>query len=143
MIELLPKIFLNGHRPSFYDTESATVIELSANLHGKMNELINEYNAFAERINTQFNEFITATNKDYEVFRTAMRQEFQDFIDVVNLKIQSQDKKIDDAVKYMKTNLAVYATQAVENALAQYGVEMSTTYDEETEALTFVYVKAE
>lgn len=41
-MELLPKIVIPDGRPSVYDTESATLLELVAKLHGAMNELISE-----------------------------------------------------------------------------------------------------
>ena len=98
MIELLPKIFLYGNRPSFYDTDSATVIELSANMHSKMYEMIDVYNKFRDSVNAQITEFINSTNQNYEVFQTAMRQEFQDFIDVINIKYDAQEQIIRDLI---------------------------------------------
>ena len=41
-MELLPKIVMPGTKPSIYDTESATAIEMVAKLYGVMNELISE-----------------------------------------------------------------------------------------------------
>ena len=41
-IQLLPKMYLHGNRPSFYDSDSVTVLELSAQMRGKMNELIDD-----------------------------------------------------------------------------------------------------
>ena len=88
MMELLPKLNLQNTIPSFYDTESVTVLELTSKLYGAMNELIKDYNNFVEETNNKITEFTEGTNENLETFETAMRQEFQDFIDVVNLKIE-------------------------------------------------------
>ena len=87
MIKLLPNWLLTGQRPAFYDTESVTVIELAANLQGKMNELINDYNAFVNTINATILDFMGQSKADQEAFEVAMRQEFQDFIDVIDMKV--------------------------------------------------------
>lgn len=87
MIQLLPKWNLHNKRPSFYDTDSVTMLELAAKLHGAMNEVIEAYNELEENINKQTGDFITETNQDREVFASALRQEFQDFIDIINLKL--------------------------------------------------------
>lgn len=143
MVELLPKIYLHGNRPSFYDSDSLTVLELSANLHGKVNELINDYNKFVDNTNKIIADFMNGEVEKREIFETALRQEFQDFIDIINLKIIEQDTKIDNAVKYMKTNLMDSALAIIEAALANEGIELSTNYDENTQALEFVYIRTE
>ncbi len=92
MINLLPKWNLHGNRPTFYDTDSVTMLELAAKLHGAMNELITEYNQFVENTNATIQNFIDSTNQDQETFETALRQEFQDFIDIVDLKLKAMEE---------------------------------------------------
>lgn len=98
MIELLPKWHLHGNRPSFYDCDSVTLLELASKLHGAMNELITEYNNFVDDVNARITEFMSETNSDQEAFEVAMRQEFQDFIDVINMKYDAQEQRIQDAI---------------------------------------------
>lgn len=105
-MNLLPHWVLTDKFPAFYDSESKTAIEQTARVYGAMQELITEYNKFVDSVNQHILDFENAAKKDYEIFTTAIRQEFQDFIDVVTLKIQSQDSIIEDAVSYMKTNLS-------------------------------------
>ena len=113
----LPRWVLTNSKPGFYDTESATAIEQTAKLYKAMQDLIDEYNSFAEKSNKIITDFIEGTQKDYEAFQVALRQEFQDFIDTIELKCLDQDRKIselnkviDDAVGYMKDNLGAYVT---------------------------------
>lgn len=104
-MRLLPHWVLSDKFPAFYDSESATAIEQTAKLYAAVNELIAEYNKFVDGVNLQIEEFIDSSHKDFETFTVGIRQEFQDFIDVVELKLKSQDKEIDDAITYMKSNL--------------------------------------
>lgn len=98
MIDILPKWILNTPRPCFYDVESATTIEMVSRLHGKMNELIGDYNKFVDEVNKKITDFMNDTTADRVVFETAMRQEFQDFIDVVNVKYNAQEQRIEKAI---------------------------------------------
>lgn len=114
-MHLLPHWVLTDKNPAFYDSESATAIEQTAKVYAAMQELITEYNKFADCVNSHIEEFINDTNADYEEFRTGVHQEFQDFIDTVELKMKSQDANIEDAINYMKTNLNSAITELVEH----------------------------
>ena len=89
MIPLLPKWNLMGNKPSFYDTDSKTLLELANTLHSKMNELIEDYNRFVDTINNTITEFTQGETQKREVFEVAIRQEFQDFIDIVDMKLKN------------------------------------------------------
>ena len=90
MIDNLPNWCLTNEQASFYDTESATAIEMAAKLYAKVNELINTQNTFTEETTIAFEEFKKAVNDNFNVFSTELRQEFQDFIDLIDLKIKNQ-----------------------------------------------------
>lgn len=139
----LPLWTLNQNKPSVYDTESATCIEMVAKLYGAMQELIDEYNGFATNVNKLIEEFTTGVNNDNEVFRTALRQEFQDFIDTVAMEVQSQDNKIDEAVRYMKDKIVSTTQTLVINALANEEITAKTSYNAETEELNFIFTEVE
>lgn len=97
MIPLLPKWYLNHNRPTFYDTDAGTMLELAGNMHGKMNEIIDDYNEFVESINNRIEEHLTDSETNWELFKTGLRQEFQDFIDAVDMKIANIEKNTDSA----------------------------------------------
>lgn len=99
MINLLPKWYLNENRPSFYDMDAGTMLELATSMHGKMNEVIDDHNQHSENIDKIINDFLTGQEQDREIFKTALRQEFQDFIDVINLKYNSQEDRIDAKIR--------------------------------------------
>ena len=135
MIPLLPKWNLHANRPTFYDTDSVTMLELAGRLHGSMNELITDYNSFVENVNKVITEFTNSTEKNNEVFETALRQEFQDFIDIINLKIKEQDLKVAKAVDDVKQEITEYINGKIEVQL-QYDPEneeinLVATYGEE------------
>lgn len=139
----LPHWCITDKHPALYDTESATAIEMTAKLYGAMNELISDYNKFVDGINENIDDFEKGILKDAEEFRVAMRQEFEDFIDVVELKLQSQDKEIADAIKYMKNNLEEGINKVVSDmiesgefndAIISSLTEITTAIDNETTA---------
>lgn len=104
-MNLLPHWVLTDKFPAFYDSESKTALEQTARVYGAMQQLITEYNKFVDNVNQHIAVFENAAKKDYEIFTTSIRQEFQDFIDIIDLKIKSQDSIISNAANYMRTNL--------------------------------------
>ena len=88
-MKLLPKWIMQDTQPAIYDAESVTNLEAIAKLRAAMNELITQFNAFVEEVNAKVDNFIAETTQDQEVFETALRQEFQDFIDLVELKLET------------------------------------------------------
>lgn len=116
-MQRLPHWVLPDKFPALYDTESATAIEMTAKLYGAMNGLIDEYNKFVDGVNAEIEKFESDTNKDNDTFKIAMAQQFQDFIDVVELKLQSQDKEIEDAFNYMKNNIAKTTADIIHSLL--------------------------
>lgn len=92
----LPKWNYTKGIPAFYDSESSTALEQTHKVYNKMNELVEEYNEFAEGVNSKIEEFIENQNQDYEEFKVGLRQEFQDFIDTIDLKVSDLEKMIDE-----------------------------------------------
>lgn len=111
----LPKWVLTNPRPSIYDSESATAIEMTAKLYGAMSELVDEYNLFTDKVNAEIEKFEKSTDADIELFKVSIRQEFEDFIGVVEMKLNEQDKDIADAVQYLQDNL----TTSIRKLLAE------------------------
>lgn len=152
MIPLLPRWNLRPNRPSFYDTDSGTILELASTLHKTMNSLIEDYNKFVDNVNNTITEFTTESEQDRETFEIAIRQEFQDFIDVVDLKItglnndyktftnqvnnsiSSQDNKIDGMI----ANQVPITQSIINDAVREAKIAIISSYDEETESLNIV-----
>lgn len=134
-MNLLPRWVIPNKYPALLDTESVTVLEQTSRLYGAMQELIEEYNAFVDATNEKITEFMESSDKNYELFTLAIRQEFQDFIDVIELKLQAQDKEIADAINYMKKNLNATVTALVEKSLEDGDFAIGLHYDEESHGL--------
>lgn len=96
MFPKLPKWFLPGNRPTYHDTESVTVIEAIARLHGTVNELIEVFNSCTDKITKEFDEFKASVISENQVFATAIRQEMQDFMDTVEIEIETLRKALED-----------------------------------------------
>lgn len=128
---LLPKWVLANKFPAIHDFESLTVIDQTARIYGAMNQLIEEYNAFADQINKSVEEFQTASEEDRKKFEIAMRQEFQDFIDAVDLKIRMMDQTIND----IEGNIEQITKDTVNKAINSGRLYVEESYDPETESL--------
>lgn len=114
----LPLWVLPFSKMAFNDAESSTAIEMTAKLYNSMKEFVSEYNRFAENTNKLIADFQTGTDKDIELFKVGIRQEFQDFIDVIELKYQSQDLELAEAVNFMKQNLSQYVLKHIDEMRA-------------------------
>ena len=125
----LPHWALTNLNPAFYDTESGNAIEQTARVYAKMNELVAECNNFIDKINTEIEKFEKSVDKNFELFATELRQEFQDFIDIIDLKIKSQDTVIDNAVDYMKTNLTETVNLLIEKMFDEGRIDAKALKD--------------
>lgn len=134
----LPKWVLTNPRPSIYDSESATAIEMTAKVYQAMTEMVDEYNKFAENVEKNLAQFEQETNADIGQFTVSLRQEFQDFIDVVEMKLQEQDKEIQDAYNYLVVNLRTTTQQAVSEEMAKGTLQVGMSYVDETESLNMI-----
>ncbi len=131
----LPNWRLTSRFPAFLDSESGTAIEMTSKVYGAMQELINEYNAFATEMEQKINDFEFTTKEDIETFKTSMRQEFQDFIDVVELKLEGYEGVLEEVEGFVRTNI----TSILNEALASGSLEINALYNEETEELNFTF----
>lgn len=111
----LPKWALPNNYPAFYDTESATAIEMTAKLYGAMSSFADEYNKFADDVNKVIEEFVAKGAEDYLVFQMKMEQLYSDFVKVVELKYQSQDVYLQGAVAQIIAELPVKLEETINN----------------------------
>lgn len=132
-ISLLPKMIFGVSQPTFYDTDKVTAIEASAKLHGKLNEIVEDYNKFVDETNKTIVDFVESTEQDLEVFEVALRQEFQDFIDTVNLKLLVGEGDLTDFEDLINRKCKEYLTAAI----ATNAIKVEAVYNEETESLDY------
>lgn len=157
MIGLMPPWALTNPQPAFLESESGSVLQQTAVMYAKVNELVESYNSFTQNINKEMQDFLDADAKSKEEHMTAIRQEFQDFIDVINLKVMelensmnayqkdmeswkaTQEQIIRNAENYMKNNIVSTTESVVNDALANETIYAKMKYDEETESLSLVF----
>ena len=163
MIPLLPKWHLMPNRPSFYDTDSKTLLELSSTLHSAMNNLIEDYNKFVDSVNNKITEFTESETQNREVFEVAIRQEFQDFINTVDLKLggfrtemnnykTAMDSKYSGFTSGVNTtiagmqrtlqdtiaNMEQITIDTVNQAIADGRIVVGVVYNDETEEMNII-----
>jgi len=125
-MQLLPHWRLTDPHPAFYDTESGSAIEQTAKVYAAMNELIKEYNAFVDSINTKITEYTAAEADDKELWRKSIRQEFQDFIDIVDLKVREIDNEFNRQKEYFDETVEK-TVENVKYQMREFVAEMKQT----------------
>ena len=120
-MNLLPPWALTNPFPAVFDIDSATVTEQTAKMYGAMNELIKEYNAFADAANKKLQEFTeteTAARKEFELAITKVMNDFRCCID-----------------QYLKLNLSETARTMLEEMIENGEITITQTYDPDAESL--------
>lgn len=138
MINQLPNWCLTNENPSFYETESATAIEMVAKLYAKMQELIEDYSFNNKNLMEIVEDFKKIITDNFNVFSVELRQEFQDFIDVIELKVKANDGKIEEAYDYLRLNFDQTAKNILNEMIQQGKIQLGLQYVEDTEALNII-----
>lgn len=121
-MQMLPKWVLPPTMPAVYDSESFTSLEMVAKVYGAMNGLIEEYNKFADQVNTEITAHVESETKNREEFEANVTK-------VMNQFICSMEA-------YLKTNLSDTAREYIDQLIAAGVFRVELLYDAATEALT-------
>lgn len=135
IIEKLPKWILTNPSPSFYETEGGTVLEQTAIMYKKVNEVIEAYNGMLDDINTTNEDFIKEQSARQEEFELKINQMIHDFTTLVNLQIKTQEAEIENAIEYMTSNLDEAITEVLPQVIEGKSLDIDFVYNEETEQL--------
>ena len=130
----LPEWIMTKGQPAFYDTESATAIEMVSKLHGAVNTLIEEYNKAV----IEFDTFEGTIEEKNECFKANIIAMMNDFIDAANMTHDLQSKEIEAAIEYMTTNINELAIDIVNKGLQDGSIVVNMMYDAAAEELAIV-----
>lgn len=144
-LQHLPHWVLTDTLPAFYDCESATAIQQTAKLYGKIQELITIYNDFVRDVNRYITEFEDGIIKDFNCFQNCVIKTMNDYIQSIDTKIELQDNNIQEAIDYMKNNLVSTITTLFNQAIASGDItaNLLETYDSNDESLVLSIVASE
>jgi hypothetical protein len=135
IIEKLPKWILTNPSPSFYETEGGTVLEQTAIMYKKVNEVIEAYNGMLDDINTTNEDFIKEQSARQEEFELKINQMIHDFTTLVDLQIKTQQAEVENAIEYMTSNLDEAITEVLPQVIEGKTLDIDFVYNEETEQL--------
>lgn len=138
IIEKLPKWILTNPSPSFYETEGGTVLEQTAIMYKKVNEVIEAYNGMLDDINTTNEDFIKEQSARQEEFELKINQMIHDFTTLVELQIANQQTEVENAIEYMKDNLNETTSEVLMDLVESEQITLKLVYDETTEELNIV-----
>ena len=111
----LPKWALVNPFPAVHDFESLTAIQQTARVYGAMNELIKEYNAFADQLNKEIEEFTGSSEKEISEFKES-----------IETRIRCKFELMDAAYTKMKVDIATHADTKIEEIYEKYLGEYAT-----------------
>ena len=135
-IKPLPNIALTDLQPAFYDVESVTAVQMVSKFYTYLQNIVDDYNSFANEVNQEIEKFENDTNANYEEFQNCIKQMILDYIESIDTKINNQDLVIKDAVDYMKNNIIETTTSIVNDAIDDGDINVTVSYDPEDEELT-------
>lgn len=134
----LPDIALTNLQPAFYDVESVTAVQMVSKFYTYLQNIVDDYNSFANEVNQEIENFENDTNTNYEEFQNCIKQMILDYIESIDTKINNQDLIIQDAVNYMKNNINETTTELVNQAIDDGIINVSVTYDPEDEEISII-----
>lgn len=137
-MQLLPTWNLTDRHPAFFDTESGSVLEAAARVYAAMNNLIKEYNQFAENTNEIIESFKAETEQEQECFKRCITELVETYIKSIDIKIDKQDKVIDDGIKLMTENIVETTANVINEKIANGTLTVGMIYNEETEQIEIV-----
>jgi hypothetical protein len=158
MIPRLPYWILTEKHPAFLETESKTAVEMVSRVYGKVQEIVDDYNKFVDIINKTIEDYETNTNQDLNCFKENLTKIVHDYIATLDMKVDHQDRQIEETVSYFKDNVKQAMTDiinemkesgelenAIVNAFDNLGgrvailenSKVKMTYDSFTESINF------
>lgn len=139
-MRLLPKWALLDPPSAIYDLESVTPLQQTARVYAKMQEMIREYNNFADQINNEIVAFIGSSETEISNFKESVEK-----------RISCKFEEMDAAFSKMKVDIAKYVdakivevyqqtihdqlSQIVSEKIASGDIDITLVYDPETESL--------
>lgn len=141
-IPFLPNWAVLYRRYAFKDTDSATAIEQTAKLYRAMQDLIEDYNKYVTELNDIIKEFVESTEQDYECFKKHIEKVCHDYIRVMDMNADKQNRLINDAILYMKDHIQETAETIIREKVESGEIVISSNYDETNEHLSFILTNA-
>lgn len=97
-MQLLPKWVLLNTYPAVYDFESLTATEQTARVYGAMQTLIEEYNKFADSVNTALGTFTESETEARAEFETNVTKVYRQFVcqmeDYLRINLDSTAERV-------------------------------------------------
>lgn len=123
-MNLLPKWVLPPSLPSVFESESFTAMEAVARVYGAMNQLISEYNNFADEVNKQYSKFTTEEKKAREEFELSVTKVMNEFRCCIDQRIVNLEADVLSTTK-----------DIINTAIREGTLVITETYDPDAESL--------
>lgn len=115
----LPYWYLTNPRPAVYDSESGTVVEMTAKLYKAMQEMVEEHNSFSSEITEQIEKLKTETDLSTETFITCIQNIVENHIKSVETKLHKQDLTIKEYGEFIHETAIRYVKDEVKDVIEE------------------------
>lgn len=126
MIKNLPLWNLTSLNPAIYDNESGSAIEMTAKVYGKMQELVNDYNEFVNKLNNAITDHNNSVDKDIDAFKCAVTELLENYIRTIDLKVIHIDSSVSKIIKeeFDKLNIEEIVNNIINNIDLSSGTKL-------------------
>lgn len=115
-MRLLPRWALVNPPSALYDLESVTPLQQTARVYGAMQEMIREYNNFADQINKEITEFVESGEAEVSNFKESVEE-----------RICCKFREMDAAFSKFRLEMKQYTDITLEKAFDIFGVTVEAT----------------
>ena len=100
-VPFLPPWVETGLQPAFYDAESGTVLQQTARMYSKVNQLTRHFNEFSENVVNEINAFEQNVDDKIVAFEEEVDDKIEDFEDSVNDTVDEYIEKFNELHDYV------------------------------------------
>lgn len=139
-MRLLPKWALLNPPSAIYDLESVTPLQQTARVYGAMNDMIREYNTFADQINKEIAEFVGSSETEISNFKESVEKRIRCKFEAMDaafakMKVDITNHVDTKIVEVYQQEIYDQLSQIVSEKIASGELEITLIYDPDTESL--------
>lgn len=123
------------------DFDALTNYELICLIKESQVNLIDYITKYVKELNNYIEEFENGIIGDFDCFKNCINKTIEDFENTILNRIDTQDRKVTDAIQYMKDNLTETCNILLNQMIERGELKVLLTYTAENESLNLIVTK--
>ena len=132
----LPHWVVADRFPAFFESESATAIEMVAKLYDVVKSIPEDYNTNIDILMTELQNWEGDQTEAFNCFKSKIVEMLNDFITAQNIAFDKQNLEIAKAKEYMTTHIHETANAIIQQMMTEGILTLNIEYVDDTEALS-------